>query len=97
MKLFRNTPELTSDDHRPYFQMAEIARQKGETEHAINGYMRAIAISPVHVPSHLHLGYLLAEQQRFDLAIQQLQTALRLQPDHPNAEKILADIQEWTP
>ena len=94
---FQKYAELTSDDHRPYFQMAEIARQKGEYERAHNGYMRAIAISPVHVPSHLHLGYLHAEQQRFDLAVQQLQTALRLQPDHPDAEKILADIEKWTP
>ena len=93
---FQKYAELTSDDHRPYFQMAEIARQKGEHERAINRYMRAIAISPVHVPSHLRLGYLHAEQQHFDLAVQQLQTALRLQPDHPDAEKILADIQNWT-
>ena len=94
---FQKYADLTSDDHRPHFQMAEIARQKGEYERAHNGYMRAITISPVHVPSHIHLGYLHAEQQRFDLAVQQLQTALRLQPDHPDAEKILADIQEWTP
>lgn len=94
---FQKYAEITSDDYRPYFQMAEIARQKGEYERAIGGYMRAIAISPIHVPSHLRLGYLHAEQQRFDLAVQQLQTALRLQPDHPDAEKILADIQKWTP
>ena len=94
---FQKYAELTTDDHRPHFQMAEIARQKGEPERAINGYMHAIAISPVHVPSHIRLGYLHAEHQRFDLALQQLQTALRLQPDHPNAEKILADIQKWTP
>ncbi len=93
---FQKYAELTSDDHRPYFQMAEIARQKGENERAINGYMRAIAISPIHVPSHIHLGYLHAEHQRFELAAQQLQTALRLQPEHPDAEKILADIQKWT-
>ncbi len=93
---FQKYAELTSDDHRPYFQMAEIARQKREYERAHNGYMCAIAISPVHMPSHLRLGYLYAEQQRFDLAIQQLQTVLRLQPDHPDAEKILADIEKWT-
>ena len=93
---FQKYAELTSDDHRPHFQMAEISRQKGENERAINGYMRAIAISPIHVPSHIRLGYLHAAHQRFDLAIQQLQTVLRLQPDHPDTEKILADIQKWT-
>ena len=92
---FQQYAELVSDDHRPHFQMAEIARQNDDYERAVGSYMRAIAISPVHIPSHLRLGYLYAEHQHFDLAIRQLQTALRLQPDHPDAEKIRADIQKW--
>lgn len=92
---FQQYAELVSDDHRPYFHLAEIARQNDDRERAVANYMRAIAISPVHVPSHLRLGYLYAEQRHFDLAIRQLQTALRLQPDHPDAEKIRADIQQW--
>ncbi len=93
---FQQYAELVSDDHRPHFHIAEIARQNRDYKRAVDGYIRAIAITPVHVPSHLRLGYLHAEQQHFDLAVQQLQTALRLQPDHPNAEEILADIQKWT-
>ena len=92
---FQQYAERVSDDYRPYFHLAELARQNGDHERAVDNYIRAIAISPVHVPSHLRLGYLYAEQRHFDLAIRQLQTALRLQPDHPDAEKIRADIQKW--
>ena len=50
---FQQYAELVSDDHRPHFQMAEIARQNDDYERAVGSYMRAIAISPVHIPSHL--------------------------------------------
>ena len=95
LEAFYQYTEFIFDDHRPYFQMAEILRQKNDYEQAILGYNRALDISPVHVNSHLRLAYLHAEQNRFDIAAQKLQTVLRLQPDHPDAEKIRSDIQKW--
>ncbi len=92
---FQQYAALVSDDHRPHFQMAEIARQNDDYDRAVAHYIHAIAISPAHIPSRLQLGYLHAAHRRFDLAIQQLQTALRLQPDHLDAKKIRADIQKW--
>ena len=92
---FQKYAELTSDDYRPYYQMAEIIRQKGDLGGAIQGYGHALALNPIHVQSHLRLGYIHAEQKQFGIAIQALQTVLRLQPDHSEATKILSDIQKW--
>ncbi|MDP6039262.1 MAG: tetratricopeptide repeat protein [Candidatus Latescibacteria bacterium] len=92
---FQQYAEFSLDDHRPYFHMAEILRQKGDYEGAIHGYNRTLDFSPVHVISHLRLAYLHAEQKRFDIAVQKLQTVLRLQPDHPGADKFRTDIQKW--
>ena len=92
---FQKYAELSVDDNRPHVQIGEIHRKRGNLQQALAAYRRSLSISATDVDVYLHLGDLYADLNDRPNAVQALQTALRIQPNHPDAEKIRASIREW--
>jgi len=57
---------------------------------------KAVALDPRLAKGFLQLGILLSDQQRYKEAIQELQTAIRLEPDVPQAHYRLAQAYQRT-
>ncbi|MCZ6632236.1 MAG: tetratricopeptide repeat protein [bacterium] len=95
LKTYQRYAELSTDDSRPYFQTGEIYLRRDMKKDALTAFQNALSLNSVHVPTRLRLAYLYADLKTFDKAILELQTALRLQPDHPDAESLRKDIQKW--
>lgn len=82
----RLAPELAA----VHLALAELLRVRGDVEAAIAHYRSGIEASPA--PARLRIGLLLLAQGRRDEARRELQEALRLAPDDPDAGRALGLI-----
>jgi tetratricopeptide (TPR) repeat protein len=60
-------------------------------------YQKALELEPKSPMTHYNLAVGLARSGRNDEAITELQTVLRIQPDYPDAQSLLNDLQSRGP
>jgi tetratricopeptide (TPR) repeat protein len=72
-----------------YQDMARALAAIGRNDEAIDALRRSTVFYPDSADLHFFLGVFLAEERRSDEAIEELRTALRLQPDHQLARTAL--------
>ena len=83
---------LELDTNAINFNLALILGPRGQLAEAILLHLRrAAVISPQNADVHRNLGLALSLQGRTDEAIEELQEALRIQPDSVDAQKTLAE------
>ncbi|MBN2027065.1 MAG: tetratricopeptide repeat protein [Actinobacteria bacterium] len=71
---------------------AQLHDSKGEWEHSIPMYTRAVELYPEFVVAHYNLGIALGKTKRFDEAREALTKAIKLKPDFAAAYSARGDI-----
>jgi len=72
-----------------YLRFAERGSLKRMIAEDIDKYQRTISFDPRNAAAHTFLGETYFKQRRFDEAIEELETAIQLMPDHSAREKSL--------
>lgn len=72
--------ELTPNDYSPLHELAISYREKGQTERALKTMDRAIALNPKSAESYYHRAEMKRALSRFDEAVADFETAIRLPP-----------------
>ncbi len=62
-------------------------------QNAVEEYQRVLEIEPGHIPAHNNLATVFALHGERDLAIQELETSLELDPDQPEVREQLEDLK----
>jgi tetratricopeptide (TPR) repeat protein len=92
---FKQAVDLEPDNPRFWEQLAELQMERQEHAAAIPSWDRAISLSAHERPgAYISLGWSLQEEGRLSDAIEQYQTALRLQPEAHLARINLGGIHE---
>jgi tetratricopeptide (TPR) repeat protein len=92
---FKQAIDLEPENPRFWEQLAELQMERQEHALAIPCWERAISLSAHERPgAYISLGWSLQEEGRLSDAIEQYQTALRLQPEAPLARINLGGIHE---
>ncbi len=76
-----------------YYRLYDVAfelQQKGQYEAAVEGWRKALAITPDDARAHNNLGFSLAQQGRRDLARAEWEKAVQLDPELAQAQNNLA-------
>ena len=68
----------------------------GESSGAVAEFEHVVRLRPDYVEGHLNLGIALARQQRFSEALDQFQTALRLDPRNAKAAQYITKLEALT-
>jgi Flp pilus assembly protein TadD len=87
---YRIAAAMTSTDTRPRFNLAGLLGKEGRWGEAAEQYAVIIGTNPNDLSSHLNLGDALAHLGRMDEAVFQLEWALQVAPDSPEAMNNLA-------
>jgi tetratricopeptide (TPR) repeat protein len=69
--------------------------ERGEYTQAITFYDRAIKLAPEYADAYSWRGYAYAALGEFDLAIQDVEQYLELEPDSEYREELLRMIEAW--
>jgi tetratricopeptide (TPR) repeat protein len=72
------TPPVTAGTR---FALGQVAESQGDYDGAIHQYHRALELDPKHLPSLCRLGYIFAEQKKFDLSIETWKTYITASGD----------------
>ena len=73
--------------------MATCLKNSGKPDLAIKEYKKAIEMNPNHVYAHLNMGIVLANDKKdYKAAVSELEKALSLNPNLPNAQAIRQEI-----
>ena len=62
-------------------------------QNAVEEYQRVLEIDPGHIPAHNNLATIFALHGEKDLAIQELELSLELDPDQPEVREQLEDLK----
>ncbi len=76
-----------------YDQFGMFYARRGEYENAADLFNQSLTVSSNYVPALVHLGMAYHELKRPSEAIRMLRRALQLQPDLPNAERLLSRLR----
>jgi tetratricopeptide (TPR) repeat protein len=80
---------LDPDDAEALIQFGTLQMHRGQVEHAERLLRRAAEVEPANVQTRVRLARALLAQEKADQAMEQLQKAERLQPDHPELAEVL--------
>ena len=80
----------------PVAALAEVYRQSGQTEQAINYYRRFVRTRPDMAAGHFNLAALLIKKQNLPEAIVSLKQEIALEGHHPNSWYQLAQLYRAT-
>jgi len=78
-------------------QSRSALEEEGQTGEALRHYQAAVRLDARYAVGRFNLGCLLAKVGRRDEAVAQLQEALRLQPDYPEAKQKLDELNTQSP
>lgn len=73
------------------FHKAELLRENGKKEEALQEYTRVVFLAPRHWPAYFHLGTLFGSSGKHELAVSLLRRADEINPDNPVVKNHLAD------
>jgi hypothetical protein len=73
---------IIPDDHQAWYNRGVTLGQIGRTEEAIAAYDRVLAIKPDYHEAIYNKACMYALQQQIDLALQYLQQAIKIEPEH---------------
>ncbi|OGR84744.1 MAG: hypothetical protein A2901_01300 [Elusimicrobia bacterium RIFCSPLOWO2_01_FULL_54_10] len=86
---FRKVLELDSKNSNALTNLGVLAADINDVKAAESYYMNALAADPRNADAHFNLGVLRWKQERWKEVIECFGTALRLKPDHPDAQQYL--------
>lgn len=69
---------------------ADKAAGKGDFPKALENYNKAMAVSAEYAPLHFGMARVYNMQKKFDDSIASLETALKIQPEYPEAQELLS-------
>jgi tetratricopeptide (TPR) repeat protein/CheY-like chemotaxis protein len=81
---------ISRDDLHTFNQLGINLRQQGKWQEAIVEYKRAIALFPDDENLYYNIGMAYAEGRNFAMAVEQMQKAMRLNPDLPKLDPNIA-------
>lgn len=81
----RINPDFIEAQHN----IANIWRERGELDSAINGYKQVLRLSKEHVPARYGLGLCLLAQDFEEIALQEFRAVLSINPDYLPAHRSL--------
>ena len=87
--LFTHTLEVTSNNLIPHYNLGVALAKKGQTDNAVEQYLKAIRIKPDYADAHNNLGFALFNKGQTDNAIKQYLEAIRIKPDYVDAHNNL--------
>ena len=99
-KLDRSIEELKlivtawPDDDKTRYYLATAYEEKGDYETALIHFRRIKPASRYYISAHLHMGFILETQKRYDDAIAVLQKALALKPEESRLYLMLGSLYE---
>jgi tetratricopeptide (TPR) repeat protein len=73
------------------FHKAELLRENGKREEALQEYTRVVFLAPRHWPAYFHLGTLFGATGKYELAVSLLRRAEELNSDNPVVKNNLAE------
>lgn len=91
--LWQATVETAPDSFKAWINLAIATAQSGNLAQAVVQARQAIALKPGDPTAHYILGNLLAGLARHQEAIEALETALRLDPEHRDARLLLRQLR----
>jgi tetratricopeptide (TPR) repeat protein len=85
---FERAVAIDPRDAENYFGLGLMAQASGRDAQAEEALRKAIVLSPVHIEARLLLSRIYLDQSRWTEARGQLETVLRQEPGHPEAEDL---------
>ncbi len=83
------TNEVSAELWKKYLLQGIQYGQNGETDKAVIEFKKAIELSPLEPDPHGHLAWQYYCSHQYEQAINEYSTLLQLQPDNPDAKKLL--------
>ncbi|HEX9861367.1 MAG TPA: tetratricopeptide repeat protein, partial [Nitrospirota bacterium] len=90
---FRKAGELDPDLSGAFFQQGVLLGEKQDYRGAINAFMDALRTDPKNAETHLYLGAAYDLDGRRELAVREVETALRLRPGYAEAEALYSRLK----
>jgi tetratricopeptide (TPR) repeat protein len=82
--------ELRPEDADPYASLAQLYRQTGRLQEAVDAFVKAAEADPTNANAHVVLGTLYEQAGQFDKAIEEYEAAIRLDSRQAIARNNLA-------
>jgi len=93
-EMYMKSLEFNPSDLETVNRLAQILRQQGKWDEALNCYLTALKKCPDHAGLHHNLGVLYVARQDYKTARKYLQIALRLNPQFDEAKAMLKKVDE---
>jgi Flp pilus assembly protein TadD len=77
--------KLAPENPRVWYAQGLLARMEGKPQVAVDDFQKVVAINANDADAHYFLGTAYLEEQQFDHALSEFQTALRLNPVHASS------------
>jgi tetratricopeptide (TPR) repeat protein len=90
----RKATELKPDFADAHYDLGHSLKEQGDEAGAIAAFRAAIQCKPDYRAAHLDLANLLLKRGQKDEALIHVQHAVRLNPNDPNAKKLLDEVQK---
>lgn len=88
--LWAYTMKVDPENKTAHFMLANVLRDEGKLDEAIEHYRQALRIWPAYERAHNNLGNVLADQGKLDEAIEHYETAIKIAPQFAEAHNNLA-------
>ncbi len=78
--------ELNQDDHDTYYNLGLVLIALGESEKALEAFLRATDLKKDYAEAYYEIGTIYIRQNNIDEAVKNLEKFLELSPEHEKAD-----------